>query len=483
MKKIIARIIITISIINIAISINAGQYIKIENIDDVTHYPRISIIISINNPIDCTRPLLYNENIRIIEDEKPVRGSIKITSLNDAVNYLYLVFSIDSSKSISKKFLASIKSSAHTIVQSIGPKDKIAVYRFNDHVQLLNDFTRDTPTIINGINSIERHGKKTLLYNSIYDSIELFDKIKERNKKIIVFTDGKDEGSSINDDDIIEFARNAGIPIYFICFHNSPNMRILAQISKMTGGKLIYSKDHAAAAGMYQTILSVMKNRYNIEYITHQRKKGSTHKYEIRLKYDDIRDRDIEYIHKEHDFDIKNSFYDNTILIAIIFGLCIIVFCIIIYFINREKRLLKEQFDNEKKIFLKRNEVASSYNLVETYPELIPLIPSDPAIIPVSAWVYKKDGPESGKKFLLQKEEITIGSAKESTIVIKENSISPQHAKIKNINGDYHLFDLISNIGTYLNGKKLLRPKMLYDWDEITIGRTTLIFRGNQHPH
>jgi len=36
---------------------------------------------------------------------------------------------------------------------------------------------------------------------------------------------------------------------------------------------------------------------------------------------------------------------------------------------------------------------------------------------------------------------------------------------------------MASDGGTFLNGKKLLRPKKLFDWDEIQIGTTVLIFR------
>ena len=38
---------------------------------------------------------------------------------------------------------------------------------------------------------IERHGKNTMLYNSIYDSIDLLVKAKADTKSIIIFTDGK----------------------------------------------------------------------------------------------------------------------------------------------------------------------------------------------------------------------------------------------------------------------------------------------------
>jgi len=48
---------------------------------------------------------------------------------------------------------------------------------------------------------------------------------------------------------------------------------------------------------------------------------------------------------------------------------------------------------------------------------------------------------------------------------------------MRRIEGGYYLYDLVSDSGTYLNGKKLLRPRLLHDWDEIKAGKTVFIFR------
>ena len=96
------------------------------------------------------------------------------------------------------------------------------------------------------------------------------------------------------------------------------------------------------------------------------------------------------------------------------------------------------------------------------------------------AWLVQKDGPEIGKKFPIYWDEVTLGRDEQNTIVIKDTAVSPSHSKIKRIKDTYMLFDLVSDNGTFLNGNKLLRPKGLYDWDEIKIGRTLFLFRGSK---
>ncbi|RPI88819.1 MAG: FHA domain-containing protein, partial [Spirochaetales bacterium] len=104
----------------------------------------------------------------------------------------------------------------------------------------------------------------------------------------------------------------------------------------------------------------------------------------------------------------------------------------------------------------------------------------DPEYVYAKAWLVQKDGPEVGKKFPMYWEEITIGRDDENAIVIRDDAVSLRHARIKEMKGAYYLFDLASDNGTFLNGKKLLRPRPLYDWDELRMGRTLFIFRGSK---
>lgn len=453
----------------------AGQYLKIDTIDVSSDFPNVRISLTVNGIEGCIGALDERDLI-INEDGSRIDDTVTVTKHSDSENYLYLVFSVDSSKSISKKFLTCIKSSAREIAGSIGSKDKIAVYQFDDSVILLNSFSQSTAEIVKNINSIERQGKKTLLYDSIYDSIELFDTVKQINKKVIVFTDGKDEGSSVSEEDIIKFARNAMIPIYFICCKDSKNIRSMANISKRTGGKLIYSNSNDVP-GMYRTMMSVMKNRYTVTYPSKLKTDGMNHRIEVRLKHKDMRDRDTGMFYLEKKQIFSGLITAGNFIIAMNIILLIILFLIVFYFIFREKQLLKKKEEIERILLSGQTRSAD--------PGIQPRAAEEPddsfaenENIYGSAWLYQKNGSEIGKKYPLQQHEIIIGSGNDSTVLINDTTVSEKHLKIKNNKGMYTLFDLISDEGTYLNEKKLLRPKVLHDWDEIKIGATVLIFRA-----
>ncbi|MEM7182549.1 MAG: FHA domain-containing protein [Spirochaetota bacterium] len=92
--------------------------------------------------------------------------------------------------------------------------------------------------------------------------------------------------------------------------------------------------------------------------------------------------------------------------------------------------------------------------------------------------LIQKKGPNPGRQFIINQNEIRIGSNPENELVLWDSFINSVHAKIKKIDDKFVLFDMYSNSGVYLNGKKLLRPKTLTDFDEIKLGKTILIFRG-----
>ncbi|QIP64152.1 FHA domain-containing protein [Leptospira interrogans serovar Copenhageni] len=71
-----------------------------------------------------------------------------------------------------------------------------------------------------------------------------------------------------------------------------------------------------------------------------------------------------------------------------------------------------------------------------------------------------------------------MGNGELSDVVVSDPGVNKQHARIRKIKNRFVLYDLISDGGTYLNGKKILRPRILYDFDEISLGKTVYVFRA-----
>ncbi len=75
-------------------------------------------------------------------------------------------------------------------------------------------------------------------------------------------------------------------------------------------------------------------------------------------------------------------------------------------------------------------------------------------------------------------ETTIIGTGRWASIHLEDPSASPIHAKIRQVDHKFVIYDMLSAAGVYLNGRKILRPMPLADGDRIQLGRTVLVFRG-----
>ena len=165
----------------------------------------------------------------------------------------------------------------------------------------------------------------------------------------------------------------------------------------------------------------------------------------------------------------------------------IVIFSISLYVIGRKKEtaILKNKGSQEADIYSRvygenQQEVKSSIPKTEPLPVREPQNLSEnlPGETYDSAFLLVKQGQNPGEKFNLEQKETTIGSGEGNSIVLWDKTVDQRHVKIKNMEQKFVIFDLISRKGVFLNEKKLLRPRVLFDFDEIRLGRTTLIFRG-----
>ena len=82
---------------------------------------------------------------------------------------------------------------------------------------------------------------------------------------------------------------------------------------------------------------------------------------------------------------------------------------------------------------------------------------------------------------LLDGSTVSIGRASECTIPIKDRYLSRHHAEIIVLDGAWHLKDLGSANGTYLNGSRVERDTPLHTGDRIRLGDTEIVFIASEH--
>jgi DNA-binding NarL/FixJ family response regulator len=92
----------------------------------------------------------------------------------------------------------------------------------------------------------------------------------------------------------------------------------------------------------------------------------------------------------------------------------------------------------------------------------------------LEAW--KPSGPELVP---LEGDRVTIGKGSGNDVVLTgDGTVSRMHAALERFGAGWCLRDLGSRNGTLVNGERVLRDRALRAGDEIQIGRTRLVFRG-----
>lgn len=101
--------------------------------------------------------------------------------------------------------------------------------------------------------------------------------------------------------------------------------------------------------------------------------------------------------------------------------------------------------------------------------------------VPSLAWLVIRQGVRAGRLFTLNPKGTSIGRDPQCDIILDDESVSRQHAKLKARKGKrgrdlYSVWDLASANGVFVNGKPVVKQS-LSDGDELTIGRVTLVFK------
>jgi hypothetical protein len=77
--------------------------------------------------------------------------------------------------------------------------------------------------------------------------------------------------------------------------------------------------------------------------------------------------------------------------------------------------------------------------------------------------------------FQLNEKTVRIGQDKRNDLVIDHQKVSPEHAQLRLLNGQYIVFDLNSTEGTFVNGVKVSQ-RLLSPGDVISLGGLPIIF-------
>jgi hypothetical protein len=107
----------------------------------------------------------------------------------------------------------------------------------------------------------------------------------------------------------------------------------------------------------------------------------------------------------------------------------------------------------------------------------VPGVSRAPRAARAGALLYMERGVRAGTDYRLNVGTTAIGRASDNDVVLDDDTVSRQHALIREDEGHFTLQDRGSLDGTYLNGEKIRGAVTLQDGDEIGMGNSVLRFK------
>ena len=179
---------------------------------------------------------------------------------------------VDNSGSMRDK-RRKVNVAAVNFVKSSNPKDEVFIVNFNDEAFLDSDFTSDVLRLQDALQRINSRGG-TALYDATGMSLDhLKEKAKWDKQVLLIVTDGEDNASAVELEELVRRLQETDTVIYAIGLLSEEDRgsarratRAIRHIVRATGGAAFFPKSVDQVSAIAQQIARDIRNQYILAY-------------------------------------------------------------------------------------------------------------------------------------------------------------------------------------------------------------------------
>jgi Ca-activated chloride channel family protein len=222
---------------------------------------------------------LTPEDFTVLEDKVP--QTLTGFARTEIPSTIGLV--IDSSGSMRDK-MHRVERAVDLFLQQNNPQNELFFVRFDDEVELEEDFTREPEDIRDALSNVVVRGG-TALWDAIYLAVDKAQEGSEPRKVVVVFTDGEDKDSYFKHEELLAKVREADTQVFVVAFldeelsdrkgffgiFKSQRQKVqdqIAAVAEVTGGQAFFPEKVEDLAQAFATIAKDLKNQYRLAYIS-----------------------------------------------------------------------------------------------------------------------------------------------------------------------------------------------------------------------
>jgi Ca-activated chloride channel homolog len=276
-----------ISVLILATAVTAAQQTFRTEVD-LVHF---SLVVTDKQGAPITG--LTADDFEVVEEGKP--QTIKFFAAGDPETAppLHIGFLLDTSGSMEED-IKDVRTAAVKFLNAMEKAVDITLVDFATEVRVARYASADYPRLIERIRERKPDG-----YTALYDALGVYLDGADRQtgqKVLIMYTDGGDSHSALNQKDVIDLLRASDVTVYVIGYleHQGSAATVQRQqldhFAQMTGGQAFFPVSVKEIDKMYEKIQGEIAARYSIGYMSSdERTNGAWRRVEIKLKRRDIK--------------------------------------------------------------------------------------------------------------------------------------------------------------------------------------------------
>ncbi len=364
---------------------------------------------------------VIRDNDEKIDDDDKI-----IQTVGKAGRGMSCVIAIDTSRTMKGEPFNRTRDGALEFLAKLEPRDRVAIVAFSDEVSVVVDFddSRQKAQIALEQLEVDSESLRTALYDGVNRAVQLLREGRDlpRRSLVIVFSDGKDAGSQLRLEEIINEAKPTPAKPPALVFSigyarfGGEGFDVLRRLSRETGGEFLHADSTDRLTSFFNDIWNRMKESYVIRYPGEM--DGESHTVEVELE-GQVDSRRVTYP------DIAGPWWPYLAVLAavLLVGLATLL--------------------------IARGRVAG--RLVFT------------------------SGSRAGEIIVVKAAKLRIGALPDNDVVIDSKTVSRHHAAIYSKRGQVEIEDLNSRNGTFVNGAPI-RTRLLKPGDKLRIADVDMVF-------
>jgi Ca-activated chloride channel family protein len=246
--------------------------------------------VTVTDPYNRLVTGLERENFRLFEDKN--EQEVHHFSSEDVPISIGVIF--DMSGSMSNK-VDKARQAALQFFRTSNPQDEFLLVGFNDRAQLISRFTTSVEELQTRLMYTGAKGR-TALMDAIYLGLSQMRGARNAKKALLIISDGADNHSRYNENDIKNFVREADVQLYGIGIYEPFGSRgrspeemagpaLLSELTEMTGGRTFSVLNLNELPDIASKISMELRNQYVLGYRPSNRERdGKWRKVQVKLR-------------------------------------------------------------------------------------------------------------------------------------------------------------------------------------------------------